>query len=179
MNSASARARFAGATRSPIQLVAVGAHAASPTPTPSRETISPPKLVTTAASAVSDAPDHHASAEQPFAAPQIGHAAERHADNRIENRERRAQQSHLRIVKVKLLAHRLDQRAGDVAIVEIQDVDKEQNDDGERCAFATGHWQRSLSHAALPHSCRSASVGSMRPRAAPAASTPRPSPRRE
>ena len=40
MNHASARVRRAGGTASPIQLVAAGAHAASPMPTPTRVIIS-------------------------------------------------------------------------------------------------------------------------------------------
>jgi hypothetical protein len=35
------------------------------------------------------------------------------------------------VVKMELLAHRLDESAGDVAVVEIEDVDGEKDDDGE------------------------------------------------
>src|SRR6267154_105294 len=54
MNSARTRERLSGGNRSPSQLVAAGAQAASPTPTPIREKSSIPKLPANAADAVSD-----------------------------------------------------------------------------------------------------------------------------
>ena len=52
MKPAMARARRLAGTRSPIQLVAAGAHTASPAPTPRRETSSMAKLDARAPEAV-------------------------------------------------------------------------------------------------------------------------------
>ena len=116
--------RFAGGTRSPIQLVADGAQAASPTPTPRRE-IRPAVGGHQAAKAVSALQTAMPPAEQFLAGPQVGDAAQGHADDGVEHGERGSQQAHLGVVQVKLPAHGFDQRAGDVAIVEVEDVDEE------------------------------------------------------
>ncbi len=103
-----ALARFAGATKSPIQLVAVGAQAASPIPTPRRDTISIPKLVTKAAKAVRTPQMIMPPPRETFAAPNIGDPAEGDSDDGVEDGERRAQQAHLRVIQVELLAHGFD-----------------------------------------------------------------------
>src|SRR5437016_7526990 len=55
MNNASTRERLSAGKRSPSQLVAAGAHVASPSPTPTREIRRIEKFVAIAAHAVSDA----------------------------------------------------------------------------------------------------------------------------
>jgi len=53
-----------------------------------------------------------------FAAGRIRDAPEGHADNGIDPDEGAADEADLAVVEVELLAHGLDERAGDVAVVE-------------------------------------------------------------
>src|SRR5580704_31611 len=76
-------------------------------------------------------PNHDSPGEELFAACGIGDAAEGDADNRVNPDKSAAEQANLRVVKMELLAHRLDESAGDVAVVEIENVDGEEDDDGE------------------------------------------------
>ena len=58
-------------------------------------------------------------------------APEGHADNGIDPNEGAGDKADLAVVEMKLLAHRFDERAGDVAVVEIEDIDGEKHHHGE------------------------------------------------
>ncbi|MDQ1387515.1 MAG: hypothetical protein QOF56_969, partial [Acidobacteriaceae bacterium] len=58
-------------------------------------------------------------------------APEWHAENGIDPNEGAAEKTDLAVVEMELLAHRFDERTGDVAVVEIEDIDGEQHHHGE------------------------------------------------
>src|SRR4029077_20972859 len=66
-----------------------------------------------------------------FAAGRVRDAPEWHAKNGIDPDEGAAEKADLAVVEMKLLAHRFDERAGDAAVVEIEDIDGEEHHHGE------------------------------------------------
>src|SRR3984893_3706684 len=66
-----------------------------------------------------------------FAAGRIRDAPEGHANNGIDPDEGAADEADLAVAEVELLAHGLDERTGDVAVVEIEDIDGEEHHHGE------------------------------------------------
>src|SRR5581483_7040685 len=93
------------------------------------------------------APDQHAAAEQQFPAPSVRNPAQRNPDDRIQPDENAAQQPELRIGKLKLLAHRLCQRAVEVAVVKIQNIDRDQNQQGREDALVAHRCNGSILNA--------------------------------
>jgi hypothetical protein len=72
------------------------------------------------------APHREAGADEPRAHPGVGQAADRKADCRVHQRERRAYQPELRVVEAEFLANRLAEHAGQLAVEEIEQVDGEE-----------------------------------------------------
>jgi len=76
-------------------------------------------------------PDDDTPCEEFLAAGGIGEATEGHADDGVNPDEGAGEEADLRVVKMKFLAHGLDEGSGDLAVVEIEDVDGEKDHHGE------------------------------------------------
>ena len=76
-------------------------------------------------------PDDDTPCEEFLAAGGIGEATKGDADNGVNPDEGAAEEADLRVVKMEFLAHGFDQGSGDLAVVEIEDVDGEKHHHGE------------------------------------------------
>src|SRR5208282_2126152 len=76
-------------------------------------------------------PDNDSPGQELFAAGGIGDAPQGDADDGVDPDEGAAEEADLRVGEVEFFAHGLDEGAGDVAVVEIENVDGEEDCDGE------------------------------------------------
>jgi hypothetical protein len=82
------------------------------------------------------APHEDAPAQDQAPVLAVGQSSERHAHERVEQRERGAEQAQRGVAQRPFLAHVLADRAQDLAVEEVHQVDEEQH--GERVARARG-----------------------------------------
>ena len=109
--------------RSPMSDMAAGAQVASPTPTPSRTTNSCQKLRARPDTAVSRLQTNTPPARMCLRAAAIREPAERHADERVEQREDRAEHAERRVAEPPLAPDPFADPAEDLAVEEVHQVD--------------------------------------------------------
>ena len=109
--------------------VDAGEHVASPTPTPSRATISCAKLRATPDTAVSRLQAKTPRGQDLPALRPVRQPAERQADDRVEQREDGAEQAERRVAEAPLAADPFADAADDLAVEEVHQVDGEEHDE--------------------------------------------------
>ena len=107
--------------------MAAGAQLASPTPTPSRTTNSSQKLRARPEAAVSRLHTKTPPARMCLRTAAIRQPSERHADERVEQREGGAERAERRVAEAPLAPNLLADRPEDLAVEEVHQVDGEQH----------------------------------------------------
>ena len=98
-----------------------------------------------AAQAGQPRPNRHAGRQQPLAAPAVRQPPQRQPHDGVQDRENSGQAAQLRVRKVELAPQRFEDRAHRLAVVEIQNVDQKQDDEGiPRGCPGRAHVQNSL-----------------------------------